>query len=463
MTSTTTNAQPAASSFLSTQASSPCCPSLAQLRGVPCVPYWENDANIISWADQVDMSEGQKRFSRRIQAMSGSAMTPESEVENVTNRINDIALDTTTSENFPDAIHRHPVTQKSIQSRGHVQAASGKSIRLGYGKGSTPPTEDETNNSTTSKTCVTGMSSLGWMDRFPKAVANPTFSKLPPLALELWKKVALALDKEGVLPKAASGWDEFNLSDGLQMPRWFGADNGGRSKNALREDRKRMSELHEASIEEFRQLNPESSWNYLVHGPMLAHALGDDPDFKVDYITSVRIAKRYMSEAHNSILQSKMIDFTIMSQGLSSQVKDFLKDHVPNDTINHVQRELGYDYYPFAVAIETKKDGGSIDQALAQLAVWVAAEFNRWREIVFGHPKKGVLKLPIPIIVVIGSMWYLYVATDDPKNIQLNRLGLMGDTTQLVDLYQILAVLRILLKWLKKKWLPAFRTEILSM
>lgn len=77
---------------------------------------------------------------------------------------------------------------------------------------------------------------------------------------------------------------------------------------------------------------------------------------------------------------------------------------------------------PIAVNVETKAEGGDQDEALAQLTVWIYAQYRRLRLLVHeagGNIKKNnvsdgsgstcPLSMPVlPSLIAVGASWHVY-------------------------------------------------------
>ncbi|KAK2053090.1 hypothetical protein LY76DRAFT_525343 [Colletotrichum caudatum] len=115
---------------------------------------------------------------------------------------------------------------------------------------------------------------------------------------------------------------------------------------------------------------------------------------------------------------------------------------------------------PITVSIETKKPGGSEDEANAQLAVWVSAHFLRLQQLLVDRP----VNITLPLLYVSGSTWQVLYAINKGNNIEILRSTRFdGATSTILGCYKVVAVLRALRAWSEtvfREWfLDAFVPE----
>ena len=77
---------------------------------------------------------------------------------------------------------------------------------------------------------------------------------------------------------------------------------------------------------QIRKTSSTAEWNVFVHGPMIRHVLEHNTALRKGYISSLRIAAIYLSQAESVVSQLKMVDYTIVCTKLVAEVRDLLAD-----------------------------------------------------------------------------------------------------------------------------------------
>lgn len=103
-----------------------------------------------------------------------------------------------------------------------------------------------------------------------------------------------------------------------------------------------------------------------------------------------------------------MVDYAIIldpDEEMSRAIRNVLKTLDGEDcNINHTKYGP-IRYNPIIANIEVKAPGSGKDTAMVQLAIWVAAQFNRLAKLGGG----GALHM-MPLIWVEGHDWRIYIA-----------------------------------------------------
>lgn len=63
---------------------------------------------------------------------------------------------------------------------------------------------------------------------------------------------------------------------------------------------------------------------------------------------------------------------------------------------------------PIAVNVETKAEGGDQNEALAQLTVWVYAQYKRLQKLMEEAGHEPVVMPVLPSVIAIGGSWHVY-------------------------------------------------------
>lgn len=133
-------------------------------------------------------------------------------------------------------------------------------------------------------------------------------------------------------------------------------------------------------------------------------------------------------------------------------------------------------FSPAGVTIETKANS-SID-GRAQLSIWIGAwiEQMHYLRTVAAHPdmkptalekelerqSKQPLGIHIPLILVAGSIWKLYLALDTAEGIIISSMFTIGDTSSVLGVYRLVKSLRILAGWVAGPFLAWLKENILG-
>ncbi|KAH7008403.1 hypothetical protein EDB80DRAFT_542121, partial [Ilyonectria destructans] len=196
----------------------------------------------------------------------------------------------------------------------------------------------------------------------------------------------------------------------------------------------------------------EPAWNARVHEPLLDIALepfGDDVSHWD--VTRASINKPYLGKHSSGIdLQAKMVDFctTLGGKSMTKAVWKRLQTASDSHSINHSSTSPLREH-PIAVSIETKAPGGSMDEAKAQLSVWVTSHLKRLRTLSGTSKNSNTVAITLPVVEVHGSEWSLLFLKDGDEDIQLIQTAKIGDTKTIVGCYQVVAFLRHLGFWAK--------------
>ncbi|RSL52089.1 hypothetical protein CEP54_011110 [Fusarium duplospermum] len=102
---------------------------------------------------------------------------------------------------------------------------------------------------------------------------------------------------------------------------------------------------------------------------------------------------------------------------------------------------------PIAISIETKVVDGSVEEAKAQLSIWVSSHLKRLRTLSSTSQTRMELNTTLPVIQVNGSVWTLLFLIDGEEVVQLVETVTIGDTRSVVGCYQVVAFLRHLGQW----------------
>ncbi|KAK7423043.1 hypothetical protein QQX98_001333 [Neonectria punicea] len=313
----------------------------------------------------------------------------------------------------------------------------------------------------------------------------------------LFLKLRDIADKMGILPNAIM--DEISAADPELCVRPFHLKEDTRSNNVLLAELKDIQAITRRSLRCDRDLEGEAEWNNAVHSKILRSALGESDEEGEDvervgmrYVPNAKMDSRYVLPlTSGAIASSKMVDYVLFIGDNEDEDEDdspqakysstFARDIAriivnSTDSINQTPY-FSLRHRPIAVSIETKTISRTEEEARVQLAIWVAAQMHRIRELgrQYGAPITSVstdvdddaitavdtilLQMTFPLLYVNSSHWTLLLARpslrpsrdgSSGKQLQVtiyNRINL-GDSSSLLGTYQLISSLRVLLEWI---------------
>ncbi|GAP86802.1 hypothetical protein SAMD00023353_2100730 [Rosellinia necatrix] len=212
----------------------------------------------------------------------------------------------------------------------------------------------------------------------------------------------------------------------------------------------------------------EASWNERVHGRMLHLALSHTPGVGVENVTRANIAKDFLpptSARHVSLpAGSKLIDYAmVLKPSPTFQDEEPDRKTLSLERVVYFVDKLAYPSFnqssysplcnmPSGIFIGTKVNTQKSTEAKAQLGMWLASWYGR----VFEFPNIGPDVLPppvLPILLVQAGTWELHFAFDAGSHYDVCGCVSIGSTNSLDGVYRLLAVLRILAKWMETDFL----------
>ncbi|KAF4462446.1 Methyltransferase type 11 [Fusarium albosuccineum] len=209
----------------------------------------------------------------------------------------------------------------------------------------------------------------------------------------------------------------------------------------------------------------ECTWNSRVHDPLLLHALSGHETVHVEPSQVARIASPFVPSTSGrgggSVIESKIIDYSL-TIWLNRGVPDPIQEHVPgpdarlmkaiarrvwsqpsdSQTFNHTLYSP-LQFCPIACNIETKSAASTRDGQL-QLSVWTAAWYRRMQKLL---PEESPM-VTLPLIQVMAHNWTLSFAVHRGTSIEIVGEYDIGNTANLMGIYQVNAVLRKIADWI---------------
>lgn len=184
--------------------------------------------------------------------------------------------------------------------------------------------------------------------------------------------------------------------------------------------------------------------------------------------TTADIIKEYLPRNAGG----KMIDFCLFLDPAQSPVArdkniaapaiSKLRGSLPCGVINHTDF-LPLRGRPIAVSIETKKRGGSQQDAELQMATWHAAQWKLLSRLVqdAGRSLDGLSF--VPAVLVNGNDWIFAASTREGEKTYLWLERSFGSTSTALGTYSVVWGLQRLARWAEEVYWPWFCRNVLGM
>lgn len=163
--------------------------------------------------------------------------------------------------------------------------------------------------------------------------------------------------------------------------------------------------------------------------------------------------------------QAKFVDMALLYRPTDPESPDLialenLLRSLPPATASLNQSDYGIlQQFPAPVSIVTKKPGGDVEEAKAQLGVWTASWYERLRNLC---PNEKQRLFDVPLLLVEGDRWSLYVACEEKSAIHNYGPEELGSTNSIAGLYRLVAILKAIGKWVEIHFWPWFSKTICS-
>ncbi|KAI8306407.1 hypothetical protein K4K59_011508 [Colletotrichum sp. SAR11_240] len=215
----------------------------------------------------------------------------------------------------------------------------------------------------------------------------------------------------------------------------------------------------------------EDQWNCAVHYPMLELALGHDKAIGYCSCTSAPLTKEYAPKTTASLPRDRRVDFCIHIEPDTPQhvIPTVLRS--PSQSINHTEYAALL-HKPIGIAIETKLTGADWETARTQVGIWLAAQWNRLDDLVWSRgigvehtsPAVAAGLVFLPAVIIQGHAWSFVAFTRDRDGVPRLWCQLPFALTRSVKgVYQAVAGLQLLSRWLREEYWPWFRQIILGL
>ncbi|KLU90453.1 hypothetical protein MAPG_10307 [Magnaporthiopsis poae ATCC 64411] len=241
------------------------------------------------------------------------------------------------------------------------------------------------------------------------------------------------------------------------------------------EDLQELLEIQAQALEASVSKASEAAWNLDVHGPMLKLATRGSgvrrllvttatvsPEWlplmrgveaaapqSVSFSAGSVSGPCYGGEGDVTVAGARMVDFALVLQVASTPLEAPIYQAVYRT--GYGVQPINHSAYtpllnrPIGVSIETKNTGRNLETAQVRLSLWAVAWLRRMEALGNG----ARVPLAMPVIQVVGHIWKLSFVCDLGEHYETFEDGIaIGSTDSLVQLYKLLAVLRILIRWM---------------
>jgi len=217
----------------------------------------------------------------------------------------------------------------------------------------------------------------------------------------------------------------------------------------------------------------EAGWNSHVNGPLLllaCHISRHHGQVKSVNLTSARPLAQ--SEPDNGTSDAgKMVDF-----GIYLHTSDKLKAAYRNIQSNTDGQSRNFNHMdaeqvarkPLVISIETLREEQRGFQADLKLSLWVKSHFARLAELRKRTLKFGDRTVWLPLLKVVGPVWYLLVACGNYNDegelfyTTVYSRHQLGDITTYHGFFQVFATLLELINWSETIYRPWFEDWVTS-
>jgi len=225
-----------------------------------------------------------------------------------------------------------------------------------------------------------------------------------------------------------------------------------------------LRDIEEAARHSSSTSASEAAWNTRVHVPLLVHATTGFRAVHVEPATTAQIARGAMPPTTRNdgrdVSQGKMIDIAVVLRpGADTPLAAAIHAALgamppagsgPDSSFESVNQTMytPLRFCPTAVSVETKTLSADVEAGRVQLGVWVAA-WHRRMEAFRTPASAGVSIVTLPLLLITGHDWKLMFACDRGDAIEIVGGVDIGNTSGLVDLYRLVAVLRAVARWVQ--------------
>ena len=454
-----------------------------------------SSCSINTWLDSLpDQSENRShpvRKRQRLAEITGNTMAPKKRTPSSTPRDSKLAADAQQSrhrlatnqgkqQDVEEEIDEDQDLEQTPRAGPLNPPALGRPPppSISFGSPRSKPPSSASTGSSSYRSSRTGSPTKDMADfQFADILVLPkpwSASAVPPELKDLAKDIQRITKGKGVIPEQVK--EELSIAgedmeDVVCLDESEGNESD-RSGQAL--FRHSVGVIQKATFECLGDNDPESSWNSEVHTRVLRLALEENkfaPEVWYKDITSARISDASLlpMDSGKGVMQAKLVDYAIIinpstrspsaDTSLHRRIIEKLRLGKPGMGINQTHAEW-VRFKPIAINIETKRGAIDDERTHVQLSTWLIAHFKRLRQLTI-EP----VDLPsMPVLSVQGKTWLLLIANFNADgNIYLIEDIPLGTTASILGIYQIIAALRRLVRWVHEAYRPWFEREVLGM
>ncbi|TLD11285.1 hypothetical protein PgNI_06455 [Pyricularia grisea] len=318
--------------------------------------------------------------------------------------------------------------------------------------------------------------------------------QLPAEMLELCSRVEdITLLESPVVPPEARAALQQEIGKNRRLPpHWFLEEDTTTASEERRMAAAAAVYAELASLQKLKRVakqceeeaGSESDWTTCVYSNMLELATAGSKVQLVD-ITTARVAPEWQStitstlpgsssassassasrrpyvtdDGGAAVVVTKMVDLALVLDEdehtpLGSAIQDAIGSAPAGEKSINQSTYGRIALRPLGVAIETNARS-DVEGGRVQLALWTAAWFARMQAWVARKPTEG-MPLGLPVILVCGHSWELSFVCDRGEKLDFIHGFPIGGTKNLVGMYRLLAVLRVLVEWMDTKFRSFF-------
>ncbi|KAL0929597.1 uncharacterized protein CTRU02_215496 [Colletotrichum truncatum] len=212
----------------------------------------------------------------------------------------------------------------------------------------------------------------------------------------------------------------------------------------------------------------EGQWTLAVHGPLLGSALEEFERIGWCSCTTAQILPKY-TRSDKSAHHNKKVDLCVYVSEQSDEVDAAILAS-QTASINQTDHP-SLIRTPIGLSIETKITGHDWVNAVNQITVWLIAQWDSLDDFVSsgqrvrpGYTPAAAAGLTfLPGIIVQGHEWWFVAVVRKPDGAtEFWSKKLIGSTTTTEGIYQVVAVLQLLGRWIETEYWPWFQAAILK-
>ncbi|CAI0650332.1 unnamed protein product [Colletotrichum noveboracense] len=297
---------------------------------------------------------------------------------------------------------------------------------------------------------------------------DPDEPDIPPSLRRVWTalssfglgKGVISRSKKDEIVQAKETSARFDSIDG----DWFFDENSARDQLGPSPTVAQVKSMLDAAKTCANEKYDEASWNSCLHQPILQLAL-PMMSAKQDNVFFLHCATAKILDTYiDSRGPARKIDFCfVMEPGpQAAQAITAIQheDDLFSASINHT------DYNPLrrrpiVLSIESKVEGSGINDAQAQLLIWLEAQWRLLRRLASRGDTPRPLPDFLPAIIIEGHKWYFLACPNNEKKTVLWSELFLGSTQHATGVYSIVCCLQYLSRWITDEYWPSFQ-RILS-